>query len=283
MPKSFLVKKTCSSKIPNYAQLLETRQDVNTTCFNYTGLVLSMLHNDDSSTPSGLNIDVIKQWDTFPVLPQPLSDTGWKKQHDSASVLYTAYRMDNALPVLKTELPQNFNINNLNLPFRKRRDMISDCKINPYPTLKCETKQQADSIGCSDFQLPCVVLSTNKTRHCHGPALRLFSCQHCSKAYSSLGALKMHIRTHTLPCTCQICGKSFSRPWLLQGHIRTHTGEKPFSCFHCGRGFADRSNLRAHLQTHSEIKRYRCPGCGKTFSRISLLAKHRDSCCCLVS
>ncbi|XP_046386946.1 protein escargot-like [Ischnura elegans] len=103
-----------------------------------------------------------------------------------------------------------------------------------------------------------------------------FSCKHCDKTYVSLGALKMHIRTHTLPCECKLCGKAFSRPWLLQGHIRTHTGEKPFSCPHCCRAFADRSNLRAHLQTHSDVKKYSCPRCARTFSRMSLLAKHAD-------
>ena len=105
---------------------------------------------------------------------------------------------------------------------------------------------------------------------------RKLTCRHCGKPYASLGALKMHIRTHTLPCRCQLCGKAFSRPWLLQGHLRTHTGERPFACPQCGRAFADRSNLRAHLQTHAELKKYACDRCTKTFSRLSLLVKHRN-------
>lgn len=131
-------------------------------------------------------------------------------------------------------------------------------------------------------------LSKHRQFHCaaanDGPR-KSFSCKYCDKVYVSLGALKMHIRTHTLPCKCTLCGKAFSRPWLLQGHIRTHTGEKPFSCQHCHRAFADRSNLRAHLQTHSDIKKYSCPTCSKTFSRMSLLTKHAESggCCAQVS
>jgi snail 2 len=104
-----------------------------------------------------------------------------------------------------------------------------------------------------------------------------FTCQSCDKVYYSMSALKMHIRTHTLPCKCDVCGKAFSRMWLLNGHLRTHSGEKPFTCLVCDRAFADRSNLRAHMQTHSQLKRYRCPSCGKTFSRVGLLKKHIQS------
>ena len=108
----------------------------------------------------------------------------------------------------------------------------------------------------------------------------LFKCKSCEKAYMTPGALKMHIRTHTLPCKCKVCGKSFSRPWLLQGHYRTHTGEKPFKCEICYRAFADRSNLRAHMQTHSFIKKYQCKHCDRTFSRMSLLNRHYENSNC---
>ncbi|XP_047476961.1 protein escargot-like [Penaeus chinensis] len=122
-------------------------------------------------------------------------------------------------------------------------------------------------------------LAKHRQFHCLKDAGRSFGCKHCDKVYTSLGALKMHIRTHTLPCKCHLCGKAFSRPWLLQGHIRTHTGEKPFQCSQCDRCFADRSNLRAHLQTHTDVKKYACRTCPKTFSRMSLLVKHEDHGC----
>lgn len=134
-------------------------------------------------------------------------------------------------------------------------------------------------VDCSKSYATYSGLSRHRQFHCITQAKKAFNCKYCDKVYVSLGALKMHIRTHTLPCKCNLCGKAFSRPWLLQGHIRTHTGEKPFACPHCSRAFADRSNLRAHLQTHSDIKKYSCNACSKTFSRMSLLLKHNDGGC----
>lgn len=149
-------------------------------------------------------------------------------------------------------------------------------------TMKAEMPRYQCS-DCSRSYATYPGLTKHKQFHCTASATsevkKSFSCEHCPKTYTSMGALKMHIRTHTKPCKCQLCGKAFSRPWLLQGHIRTHTGDKPFSCQYCHRAFADKSNLRAHLQTHSDIKKYSCTTCSKTFSRMSLLTKHVEGGC----
>uniref|UniRef100_A0A3P8RQS8 Zinc finger protein SNAI2 n=1 Tax=Amphiprion percula TaxID=161767 RepID=A0A3P8RQS8_AMPPE len=116
-----------------------------------------------------------------------------------------------------------------------------------FPTVSPGNSSQKSSqyLDCHKEYLSFLGLAKHKQLQCEWSSKKHFSCKHCDKEYVSLGALKMHIRTHTLPCVCKLCGKAFSRPWLLQGHIRTHTGEKPFSCLHCSRAFADRSNLRA--------------------------------------
>jgi DNA-directed RNA polymerase subunit RPC12/RpoP len=148
----------------------------------------------------------------------------------------------------------------------------SDCKVDmaqgPFFCIECKKSFTTESGYLKHQHL-----------HSSNQIQKQFSCKYCQKTYNSQSALKMHIRTHTLPCKCPECGKSFSRPWLLQGHMRTHTGEKPFSCTHCTRNFADKSNLRAHLQTHLQNKKYSCAGCGKSFSRMSLLTKHTDAGC----
>ncbi|XP_073515683.1 uncharacterized protein [Phyllobates terribilis] len=269
MPRSFLVKKPCSHRIPNYGQLLEAQ----------AGPVPSLYQNPDTSPPRQ---EMADQRQTRDATSQIQVERGQGDHVNKTLLNPLEIRRSDALLILPNGLPLKDNMNNLNMPLRGRTS-DGGCPA-PGNKAACNSSSQEespyvpDSVGCLDFPKADGLFPGNKIRNC-----RYFSCPHCSKSYSSLGALKMHIRTHTLPCACRICGKAFSRPWLLQGHIRTHTGEKPFSCYHCGRGFADRSNLRAHLQTHSEVKRYRCPGCGKTFSRISLLTKHRDGCCCPVS
>nr|ANC67952.1 snail [Penaeus monodon] len=190
-----------------------------------------------------------------------------------------------ASPVTSEQMPVS------PVPFHCYPD--SSALISPVSTCSSTASESEDDAGtprqrrearysCSDCGKSYSTysgLSKHKQFHCAALGAKSFGCKHCDKVYTSLGALKMHIRTHTLPCKCHLCGKAFSRPWLLQGHIRTHTGEKPFQCSQCDRCFADRSNLRAHLQTHAHVKKYACATCHKTFSRMSLLNKHTEAAC----
>ncbi len=85
--------------------------------------------------------------------------------------------------------------------------------------------ERYEYLDCHKEHLSLSGLANHKQLRCEWSSKKYFSCKYCEKEYVSLGALKMHIRTHTLPCVCKLCGKAFSRPWLLQGHIRTHTGQ----------------------------------------------------------
>lgn len=189
-------------------------------------------------------------------------------------------------------LPQTYSFPKVqndteNIPLEKQ--IMRGGSVSPSGNSSTETsgsegspELRVDKLTCRDCGRAYATvagLARHHQFHCLKDTSRSFSCKHCEKTYTSTGALKMHVRTHTLPCKCHICGKAFSRPWLLQGHIRTHTGEKPFQCQQCLRSFADRSNLRAHLQTHEDIKKYGCKTCQKTFSRMSLLVKHQDHGC----
>ncbi|MEE6499818.1 hypothetical protein FKM82_003597, partial [Ascaphus truei] len=222
MPRSFLVKKSCSHRIPNYGQLLEAQADVAASCGTCTGVVLSLLQQADAPTaerPAG------ELWWTRPALSPSPAAPGPKEQPVTASPHSLGSRVSDAISLLATGLPLKDSMNNLNMPPRRRASdggsVVPGARTTQHQPPQREAARQPDSLGCSDCHRAC----GSGLQQRHGPARGLFSCQHCAKAYTSPGALKMHIRTHTLPCACRICGKAFSRPWLLQGHIRTHTGQ----------------------------------------------------------
>ncbi|KAK7907465.1 hypothetical protein WMY93_016077 [Mugilogobius chulae] len=242
MPRSFLVKKYFAKQKPNYSEL---------ECQNDTSLdryPVAELSSGDTSVATCFSGGLV--WDL--------------------SVLPTLY-----LPT-QTEASSTSGPLDLSSPSSLSRSLIRS--PSPEPVHTYAPRQRMKCTGVIAHTSP---PEEEEERGAPVTANRpAFLCKHCPKEYTSLGALKMHIRSHTLPCVCTTCGKAFSRPWLLRGHIRTHTGERPFSCTHCNRAFADRSNLRAHLQTHAEVKKYQCGVCSRTFSRMSLLQKHSSSGCC---
>ncbi|CAH8825023.1 unnamed protein product [Trichobilharzia szidati] len=152
----------------------------------------------------------------------------------------------------------------------KSKRQSSTNSIIPKNSLNSNNNNSNNSVNINSKNQTVITANNNTSNS--------YACKLCSKVYSQASALKMHVRTHTLPCRCTHCGKSFSRKWLLKGHERTHTGERPYSCNICGRSFADRSNLRAHMQTHQREKRYSCSYCPRSFSRMGLLNKHILQC-----
>ncbi|XP_062871597.1 snail family zinc finger 1b [Trichomycterus rosablanca] len=259
MPRSFLVKKYFTSKKPNYSEL---------------------------ESQNGPISAVVPE--RYPLAELPTQEDSSLVTTFSPAIVWTT-----AIPIsFAPASPMAPSIAPLDLSSPSSSGEEDEGRSSDPPS-----PDPSDRFQCAHCGISCsgrAALSRHQLTHCSAnangadsgnlaenvTARAAFRCKHCPKEYNSLGALKMHIRSHTLPCVCTTCGKAFSRPWLLRGHIRTHTGERPFSCPHCNRAFADRSNLRAHLQTHSEVKKYQCGTCSRTFSRMSLLHKHTLSSCC---
>ncbi|MBN3311454.1 SNAI1 protein, partial [Atractosteus spatula] len=248
MPRSFLVKKYFTNKKPNYSKLARQADSLPPVLPERYPLVELPAGENGSVSYSACLV-----WDVG-IIPN----------------LYPSETSPSAADPMEVSSQSSCSEEDEG----RTSDPPSPEPTDRYPCPRC-SKTYSTPSGLSRHQVSHA--GENEGFVVPRPALR---CKHCPKEYSSLGALKMHIRSHTLPCVCTTCGKAFSRPWLLQGHIRTHTGERPFSCPHCSRAFADRSNLRAHLQTHSEVKKYQCSGCSRTFSRMSLLHKHTETGCC---
>ncbi|XP_066569855.1 zinc finger protein SNAI3 [Amia ocellicauda] len=298
MPRSFLVKKHLTYKKPNYGQLESQKKEGESSSYPLEDSMIAHISQPECLSPATCEQSLgmwacrpliagttqTSSFDEADISPIPLTDT--RPQYTEAS--------QNSL-VQQTELA-------MKLATATHRDAFSDLETSAFKLstdsrllkensclsgihlgLAPSTQEKFECFDCHKAYYTFSGLAKHRQLHCEWQCHKYFNCKYCDKEYVSLGALKMHIRTHTLPCVCKLCGKAFSRPWLLQGHIRTHTGEKPFSCPHCSRAFADRSNLRAHLQTHSDVKKYQCKRCSKTFSRISLLSKHEEAGCCPLS
>lgn len=232
MPRSFLVKKHINSaKKPNYSEL---ESPTGTTFATFTPSNFPVLRSAGLTSPLQLPRFTVffsphlYRGLPLPVIPQPevLSPAAY-----SPITVWTT----SSLPL--SPLPSDLS------PICGYPSSLSDASSKDHSGSESPRSDEdermlpklTDPHGAEAEKFQCALctksystysgLLKHKQLHCDAQARKSFSCKYCEKEYVSLGALKMHIRTHTLPCVCKICGKAFSRPWLLQGHIRTHTGQ----------------------------------------------------------
>ena len=84
-------------------------------------------------------------------------------------------------------------------------------------------------------------------------------------------------RSHNSVYTCEICSKQYSSYHGLFLHIRSiHEGVK-FACDQCSHIFASSSGLSQHVKSIHEAFKYQCDMCTKQYNNNSALLQHKKS------
>jgi len=113
----------------------------------------------------------------------------------------------------------------------------------------------------------------------HSCSLRLFSCPHCKKNFSSRFKLSRHQLIHggVRQYHCTICDRSFHRKDHLKNHSQIHAPNKQYKCERkdCGKEYNSYMSYRKHCAFHSaEEGDLECKFCTKMFDNKEELLQH---------
>ncbi|GBP27222.1 Zinc finger protein 175 [Eumeta japonica] len=107
--------------------------------------------------------------------------------------------------------------------------------------------------------------------------LAVYTCDYCSKTYTSRPQLKNHIiwiHMDVRPHQCQWCGKRFYTSARLAEHTVVHTRERNFGCDICGARLVSKMAAIYHRRRHTGEKPYECADCGEKFISSSRRTEH---------
>jgi len=104
----------------------------------------------------------------------------------------------------------------------------------------------------------------------------IHKCSYCHKTFPNEEELSLH-KTKEHRFECEVCSKTFSRLTYLEVHIKVHEGDKRFNCSTCFKGFDIESDYRQHIKLHPDYKPYTCQLCNMSFSHPSNLINHQKA------
>ncbi|TSK20076.1 Zinc finger protein SNAI2 [Bagarius yarrelli] len=208
MPRSFLVKKHLSHKKPNYGMLDSQSGDSHTQVMPVWSSCPELLSPYDSSFIPGpclLNQDITSVTQKSSVCgvsqTQPLQDSRLSSEGHTCTLPISQ-------SLVRACAASQRNQNNADLQDR----VMSNVTISLLGLAsKGNTQEHFECFDCHKTYFTFSGLAKHRQLQCEWPCTKYFSCKYCDKEYVSLGALKMHIRTHTLPCVsvcwlhCTVC------------------------------------------------------------------------------
>ncbi|KAK3712888.1 hypothetical protein RRG08_034028 [Elysia crispata] len=170
----------------------------------------------------------------------------------------------------RVHLARQFRCSECNKEFGFRKDLRRH--------MKCHGKAQHSCEVCGKAYKEANKLKAHKKTHALNYVKPQFSCQHCSKSFSTKYLLSYHINSEHLGMKCSFicptCGKSFAQKNSYLQHANLHKGVKPFSCDICKMQFSYEKSLKEHASLHDETRNFKCSVCSKTFKQSSGLKIH---------
>lgn len=132
-----------------------------------------------------------------------------------------------------------------------------------------------------DFCGKKILYRTSFQRHLivkHVKTNDIFYCDNCPLTFSTIQAIKSHMRKHVSLVECEICGKKLNSYNSIYTHMKMMHGENPrkFQCQKCPSKFKSKSKLIRHLFVHENLV-CNINNCGLKFSEKGSYLYHVKS------
>jgi KRAB domain-containing zinc finger protein len=132
---------------------------------------------------------------------------------------------------------------------------------------------QCDHPGCLSRFKDKEHLNSHKRSHNDS----LYECYLCAKRFKSYIHIKSHLAQHfdaLKKYSCEICSKVYSTKYLLDVHLAGHMGKRMFTCKLCPNSYMRQSALNVHKKSAHLKIRYQCKFCDKLFGQDKSLVEH---------